>query len=415
MGKWQSRIAVPTGALALGVWLALGVTALTVVAPNAVADKKEEKPTLSPDVIKKLKPAQDALQKDDLDTGLALAKEALALSTKPYDQQQSLTMIRFAYGKKKDFPNYAAIQEQLNDNPLTTDDERNASWRTLAQIYAQQKDYDKAIKYATNWSAHGGGYEADSLLWQVYLVQKDCEHGIVPLERAAASHDPTEIELRQENSCYYQLKQDAKREAVMEQLVAKYPKRDYYYDLRLIYEDEKMDPRAMFNVLRLIYDKGYMTRESEFVKYADQAIDFGAPNEALAAMNKGKELDAVKFIAASDHNSQLLAQAKQQAAEDKKGIAAEDKSAAAGKNGEADVKVGLGYLGLGDYQKAVDAITRGLSADRVGRVRRVDEANMNLGIAYLKLGKTEEAKAAFTAAKADPRMTKAANLWLETL
>ena len=89
--------------------------------------------------------------------------------------------------------------------------------------------------------------------------------------------------------------------------------------------------------------------------------------------------------------------------------------ARAGSNGEADVKVGLAYLGLGDFDKAVEAIERGLKPERVARVKRVDDANMNLGIAYYKLGKKDEASKAFTAAAADPRMARAAKVWISAL
>ena len=109
----------------------------------------------------------------------------------------------------------------------------------------------------------------------------------------------------------------------------------------------------------------------------------------------------------------MLAQAKLQAAEDRRLIAQLDKEARGGKSGEADVKLGLAYLSLGDYDKAAEAIERGLTAERIGRVKRVDDAQMCLGIAYLKLGKKDEANKAFTAAKGDPRMAKAATVWLQ--
>ena len=64
------------------------------------------------------------------------------------------------------------------------------------------------------------------------------------------------------------------------------------------------------------------------------------------------------------------------------------------------------------YDKAVEALSRGLSADRVARVKRPDDANMVLGMAYTQLKKTAEAAKAFNAAKADPRMAVAAKLWL---
>ena len=188
--------------------------------------------------------------------------------------------------------------------------------------------------------------------------------------------------------------------------------RDYVSDLLLIYQEQKLDDRALLNMYRFMYEKDFMTRESEFVDYTDMALNLGAPAEALQVINRGIQKDLVKLISKTDRNSTMLAQAKQQTAEDKKTI---DKEAQTVKTGEAAVKVGLAYLGLGEYQKAVDMIKQGLSPDRIASVKRVDDANMMLGVAYVRLGKADDAKAAFTAAAADARMSHVAKVWLSTL
>jgi tetratricopeptide (TPR) repeat protein len=120
----------------------------------------------------------------------------------------------------------------------------------------------------------------------------------------------------------------------------------------------------------------------------------------------------VKLISPTDRNSKLLAQAKAGAAEDRRDIAKQDKEVQNRKNGDADVKLGLAYLSLGDADKAVEALQRGLSPERLKDVKRVDDAYMTLGISYLKLGKKEEAAKAFTSAQAMGPMAKAASLWL---
>ena len=404
------------GAVVLGA--AFVLTAAPPFATQAVAAEKkneEKKQELSPKVRDKLKAAGEALNKGDAEKGIGLAKEALELAVTPYDKVQSLIYIRAGYGKLHDIPNYVATTEQLVQLDEFPVEERGQSYKTLSQFYGGQKDYQKAIEYTQKWQQYAPNPEADTLLWQLYYTQHDCTHGIVALEKAVAGREPTETELRQQNACYYELKDNEKRQAVMEQLVKRFLKHDYIYDLMLIYEQQKIDPKAKFNIRRFEVAKDFLTRESEFVEFSEDALEAGSPTEALTVLNKGIQLGAVKLIAASDHNSRMLAQAKQQAAEDKKQVAALDKEAQAGKNGEADVKVGLVYLGLGENQKAIDAIERGLSAERVARVKRVDDANMMLGIAHSRLGNKEAATKAFTAAASDPRMAKAARIWTESL
>jgi Tetratricopeptide repeat len=409
MGNWLSHLKAPAAAAGLSLLLLAGVAGLTATSAGA----EEKKPQLSSDVVAKLKPAQDALLKGDYDAGLALARDGLAIAKKPYDRETALRMILSALGNKKDFPNYAVALEQLNEIETVPAEDKKKSYKTLAQIYGQTAVYDKAAMYATKWAETGGGAEAYDLLSTIYLIQKDCKNGVAALEKAVEGREPTEQNLKQENYCYYQLGEKAKRQVVMETLFAKYPKHDYFSDLMLIYQEQNIETRARFNLYRYAFERDFLTRESEFVEFADDAINVGAPAEALKVLESGISKGAVKLVAATDRNSKMLALAKAQTAEDRKIIGQLDKEARAGKNGEADVKVGVAYLGLGEYDKAVEAVERGLSADRIGKVKRVDDARMTLGIAYVKLGKKAEAAKAFTAAKEDPAMAKAATVWLQ--
>jgi lipopolysaccharide biosynthesis regulator YciM len=400
--------------LALG-GAVLGLTLALSSAPSFAKKDEPKKEEVSAKVAEKLKPAQAALQKDDFDTGIAQAKEGLALAEKPYDKIMSLNLMKYGYSKKKDYAALADAFEQLNAIESLPQEDRIASYKPLAQIYYQQKNFEKALPNAVLWADNGGGQDGIALVTNIYLIQKDCKNGIVWLEKSVAGRDPTEQELKQENYCYYQNGDKDKREQVLVTLVKRFPAHDYVADLLLIYEEQKVDERALLNLFRFSFDKDYMTRESEFTEYADDALQVGSPSEALTVINKALEKNAMKMIAASDRPSRMFAQAKQQSAEDHKQIGALDREAQAGKNGEADVKVGQAYLGMGEYQKAVDAITRGLSADRVAKVKRVDDANMMLGIAYAKLGDKANASKAFTAAQADPRMAKAATVWLNSI
>jgi tetratricopeptide (TPR) repeat protein len=413
MGRWLAGLSTTAGATALA--LALFAGAATVLAPGGAARAEDKKQALSPEVAKKLKPSQEAREKEDYDTSLTLAREALAISTKPYDKEMSLRFIAAAAGKKQDFTTYAETLEQLNLLDSVPADEKLKNNKPLAQIYAQQKNYEKAVAYATKWAEGGGGTEAYTLLANVYLVQKDCKNGIGALEKAVAGREATEQELKQMNFCYFQLGDKPKRLTTMEQLVKRFLKREYFVDLMNIYQEQNADERAVLNLYRFSFAHDFLTRESEYVEYGDIALTVGSPAEALTVLEQGVAKGAVKFVSPTDRNSRMLTQAKQQAAEDRKQIAQLDKEARGGKSGEADVKVGLAYLGLGDYAKAVESIERGLQPDRVAKVKRVDDANMMLGIAYVKLGKKDEAAKAFEAAKPDPRMTRAATIWLGAL
>jgi hypothetical protein len=404
------------GAALVAAWYAAG-PALDLPSPiaSAHAQKKEEKkeqPKLSAEVIKSLKPAQEAVQKGDNDTGIQLATTALEVSKTPYDKEMSLRIMMAGYAGKKDFTGYAgAVEKLLELNPESiTAEERARFYKQLAQINFQNKDYAKVQQWGAKWAENGGGADAYQMIAASFLIQKDCKNGIGPLEKSLEGKEPDETQLKQLNFCYYQNGDKDKRAGVMEALATKFPKRDYYIDLMNLYQDGGADSRVMLNLFRLGLDRQWLSRETEFLEYAEMALDAGSPEEAEKVTQAGV---ANGQLAAGERANRVKAQAKQLAAEDRKQIAALDKEAKAGKNGEADVKVGLAYLGMGENQKAVDSILRGLQPDRIARVKRVDDAYMMLGIAYTRLGNKPEAAKAFEQAKKDPRMAKAADLWLK--
>ncbi len=403
MNNWLLRVKSPLAAACLAV----------LVVVSAGAAEKEKKETLTEAVAKQLKPAQDAIAKGDFDAGVTLAKGGLAAAKSNYDKETSLRMLTYAAAKKQDFTLYAEYTEQLLEVvPAMPDDERIRDYKALGQINAQNKVYDKALVWIQKWADATKSADAYTLGSQIFLIQQDYAGAIPWLEKVvAASPEPKEETLKLLNVSYYRTNEKVKRQATMETLVAKFPRREYLVDLMGVYEADA-DPRAMLNLYRLLFDRNEMTRESEYVNYADSALDAGGPAEALRALEQGQKRDVIKFIAATDRNSKMLALAKTQTAEDKKMLPGLEKEARAGKNGEADVKVGLAYLGFGDFDKAIEAIERGLGDERVAKVKRVDDAYMTLGIAYLHAGKQDKAIAAFQKAKADKRMDRAANTWL---
>jgi len=72
------------------------------------------------------------------------------------------------------------------------------------------------------------------------------------------------------------------------------------------------------------------------------------------------------------------------------------------------VGVGFAYLGYGQYDKASDLLSKGLSK---GGVKSEAEARLLLGIAQLKAGHKDEAIQSFHAVKGDPTLEHLANLW----
>ncbi len=396
----------------LGGVLLVGALAVAVlaVAPRAHAEGQ----TVSQAVIDKYNPAKEAYAKRDYTSALKYGKEALAAAKSAYEKQVCLTLVWGAAAGAQNWPEAIEAGESLiamEGVPAAT---KLSTQKALATIYPRVNKIDKAIAMTKEYMKVTGGSPADwALLSNFYSAQKDCPNGMSALDKAlAGGKQADEEQLKAQSFCANKDKNTTKRLAVNEELLKRFPKKDYYLQILNIYQgaDPKTDAMALQELLRFGFDHEYLVEDTDYTKLADYALDVGTTAEAQRILEKGF---AKKIIKAGDKKATaLLEQAKTRAADDKKTIDQLDAEARAGKNGDTDVKLGYRYFGTAQYDKAVEAIQRGLQAERSARLKRPDDASMVLGIAYLKLKKNAEATKAFTAAKADPRMAGAAKVWL---
>ena len=403
----NSRLAVRGHLVAASL---AGAVACLAFAPAALADP----PQVSKAVYDKYEPAMEAIKKHDNATALKLGKECLAAAKIGLEKQACLSVTLNAANGSGNYPEAIEAGEALVALEGVAPGTKLAIQKSLATIYPRVNKLDKAIAITKDYMKTTGGAPGDwALLANFYSAQKDCPNGMSALDKAlAGGKQADEEQLKAQSFCANKDKNTAKRIAVNEELLKRFPKKEYYAQLLNIYEnaEPKTDSLALQQLLRFGFDHDFLTEDSHYIKLADYGLDVGTTAEAQRVLEKGF---AKKTLKSGDKKATaLLEQAKTRAAEDKKTIDQLDAEARAGKNGESDVKVGYRYFSVGQYDKAVEAIQRGLQAERSARLKRPDDANMVLGIALVRLKKNAEAAKAFTAAKADPRMASAAKVWL---
>jgi hypothetical protein len=156
-------------------------------------------------------------------------------------------------------------------------------------------------------------------------------------------------------------------------------------------------------------DTNTLKQASDFTEMSQLAIERGTPCEAQHVLEKGTAENAFTEQRDKDRNTRLLETAKKACAADKAGIAKFETEAKATAAGEADLRLGQAYLSFDQYDKAVEAIQRGIGK---GQLKSPEEAQILLGIAQLKAKKADEAQKSFKAAKGgDAKLTRLANLW----
>jgi tetratricopeptide (TPR) repeat protein len=161
-----------------------------------------------------------------------------------------------------------------------------------------------------------------------------------------------------------------------------------------------MNDHLTLDIYRVRYLTNNMRNGGDYELLSQLALEFGCAGEAQGVVQKG--FDAK--ILSGDRDTRLLTMAQKQSAA---GSADAEKAAAASKTGDASVKLGEIYWGLGRYQDSLNAVQAGIAKG----ANDTNNAQLRLGMAYMGLGKKDEAVRAFGAVKGDPKAAVIAHLW----
>lgn len=386
--------------------------AALVLTGNAIAEDK-----IGAKVGKPLKIAQEAIQKKQWDLALVKINEADAAGGKnPYEQFQINEFKSYVLLQQRKFGEVAAIYEQNLKSPKMPPEQVNDRLKSLVQLNSAVRNYPKVIEFGERWMKAGGkDVNIQVLVSQAYYLQKDYKNAASLMSttvKAAeqASRKVDENWLQMLRSAQQNLGDTAAANATMEKLVRLYPKKDYWDFLLSSRMRQKNSDRVTLNLLRLAGQVGVLDTPEEYTELTEMLLEAGLPGEALAVMEAGYKAKVFDTAdkAKADRYTRRLNEARTMATKDRDALPVAERDAAKSPTGQGDVALGLAYSSFGQYQKAVEALTRGLQK---GGVRDPDQAQMVLGIAQIKLGNETEALKAFEQITADPQMQDVARLW----
>ncbi len=395
--------------VALMISLVLGFAAVSV-APRA------EEPHVTAALAKTLKAANDALQAKNYTEVLNKTREAEAMSPRSdYDNYVIHSMQMAAYGAQGNYQAAATAIESVVDSPFLPASSKPQLLRTLMSIYYQQKDYDKAVQYGERARAAGDTSPDTPLtIAQSYYLTgkyKEAQQGMeaIVARDEQAGRKPSEKSLSLIWSCAIKTRDDAAAARAIEKLILHYPKPDYWSNAMAgVLQNKTNDDRLLLMTYRLMFQVGILKKGSDFTEMAQIALDQGNPGEAQTVLEQAFAKNLYTDAHDKERSQRLLDKVRKSAAEDRATIGKQEKDAAASSSGDALVQVGAAYLGYGQPDKAVAAITAGISK---GSLKHADEAYMLLGIAQERTKNSAEAVRAFNRANNDPKYAQLAKLW----
>lgn len=399
--------------VALTLIVALGAVALaglaSLVPQAAVAEE------FSKEVGKPLMDAKAAMAKKQWDVALANIKKAQSQPVKkPHEEYVINEMLAAVLQKQGDYAGVARAFEANLSSGRTPPDQVPQRLKIIAQSYATAGNYGKAVEFGNRYvKANGGDPDGHWLVAQAQYRTKDCKNAIRTTQGAIdaarrAGQSPKEDWLKLKLTCQHSLQDDAGMAETREQLVRHFPANKQYWEDLLVTatNNPDNDDRATLNLYRLMLELDVLKKAGDYVELAELAIDNGSPGEAVTVMEKGF---ANKMLETKDKDRhvRLLNNAKTQAQSVQNSLAELEEEARADSKGASELKLASAYMGAGQYNKAVEAIQRGLTK---GGLKR-DEAQMMLGRAYFKLKQKDQARKAFGAVPDDSKLARVAQLW----
>jgi len=219
----------------------------------------------------------------------------------------------------------------------------------------------------------------------------------------ALEGNASEDALKFKQALYFKIGDVNGRRAALEQLVANYPKLDYWHDLlQLARNDKGLNDDQTMDIYRLRLAVGDLKSQADYQDSAQQALIAGYPAEAKAIIDKGM---AAKIVQKDERIGRLITKIESDrvAAE----AATKTLESKAGADPNASVKLGLVYWTLGKGKEAEDAIRSGMKA----KVADPEAAKVALGHALMAQGKKPEAVAAFDSVAARSKEAPIARMW----
>lgn len=399
--------------------------ALPVEAQRAPGKREEDKPAtkqtqaLSAKVYEVLVKAQEYADANKYEEAFQELRklEGRRFELTPYELAQMHSFYAFIYYQREDYPGAIRSYETVLAQPDIPEGMRINSIYSLGQLYFTVENYDKCIQYLGEWFtvAQSPNPEAYILLSQAYYQKGQYRRALEPLDQAIALNAEKGREIKEswlllKRVYHYQLQEYQKVAEVLNQLIALYPKREYWNQLSSVY-GELDDPKRQLAVLELANMQGYLDRERDQTNLAQLYMMNGVPVKGAEIIQEGLGNGT---IATNLKNLRLLAQAWGAAQERDKEIDVLKQAAPMASDGRLFLQLAYGLINTDRTEEAIEAIRSAL--DR-GGLRDRGGAQVLLGQGLFELKRYDEARKAFESAQSSGSSSsqRQADNWLSHL
>jgi hypothetical protein len=374
--------------------LTLASVAIAVLALVTGLSGEAQAQALRPEVGKPLQQAGEYLRAGKAKEALAKAREADAVGGKTAAEQLTIDRMKAAAAQRAGDMGMA-VQALEAIHGRVGGGEQGQIAEQLASAYAQLRNNAKAGEWLAKAVAAGNNSGTVKQLQQ-YLQGASGDYAAIAREAAAAvaaaeqaGRRPAEDDLLRLADAQARTNNINGQIGTMEKLALSYGKKDYWnaYLSRLPRKPGFGD-RFALDVLRLKLATGNLTRTEDYMELAQLALQAGLPSEARSIVDQGIKAGLMGTGAEAGRHQRLRDLAVKQEGEAKALLEKQAAEAQGFAEGDSLVRVGVAYTSLGEVDKGIDLIKKGIAK---GNLKRPEDARLRLGLAQLRSPKEKAA------------------------
>lgn len=377
-------------------------------------ERKKKKVTIITDrvVADRLGKAQEALGNSKYDQALDYADDLLERKgLSDYERAITYQTLAYAYTGKEQLPKAIDAFEKTLALDALPDSLQLQLQFNLGQLYLMVEQPKKAVAILLDWLSKAENptpqahYMVAMALMQTENWNAALEHG---LKAVRGTERPQEPWLALLLSVYYNLKRTRDMAGVLEQLVARFPKKTYWLQLSAVYNEIGQDKKSLA-ALELAYEQGYLTSKSEVTSLAQLYAFNDVPVKAARVVEKGL---ADGVLERDLKTMELLATAYMRAREYGKAIAPLNEAARLSEKGDLFIQLAQVHMEREEWKEAAAALKKALEKPEL---TDPGMAWVLSGIVQYNMNRRDLARNAFEKALTFEKSKKSAKQWLDLL
>ncbi len=360
--------------------------------------------------FKRLERAQKALSDGKPGEALTALNELKARLEKLSEHEKAMMWQTFgyAYSSQERYPQAIdSFEKCLELDGLPPQSVTNLRYN-LAQLYLVEENFPKAIEHFEVWFEAAENPTADAhYMMAAAYTQAERPRDALPYAKKAVAKAPSPKEtwLQLLLSLHFRFEQYGDATGVLQKLIARFPKKQYWIQLAAAYTELGNKKKALAT-MELAEAQGFLSSRNEVRNLVQLYLYNDIPYRAALLMEKaigdGRLPDDAK-------TQELLANIWLHARERERATGPLERAAEMSDNGNLYVRLGQVHVSEERWVAARSALSKALSK---GGLRDAGNVYLMLGIANASESRWDQARKAFTAARKYEKSAQSASQWL---